>query len=122
MKVAGVFLVLIAFIFSCNRKEFNGYVGTYECKKLIFTWQDGEPNEYVLTENQSIQVVKKKKYLVFDNFTVHIDSIQPNENYHFTANSFNYALRFNNDSIYFDRDSIGENGGSTISYFGVKED
>lgn len=64
MKVAGVFLVLIVCVFSCDRKEFNEYVGNYACRKLTFNWQNGEPNEYVLTENQSIEVVKKKKYLV----------------------------------------------------------
>lgn len=122
MKVAGVFLVLIVCVFSCDRKEFNEYVGNYACRKLTFNWQNGEPNEYVLTENESIEVVKKKKYLVFEGFTVHIDSIQPNENHQFIANSFNYTLRFNADSIFFSRDSLGENGGSTITYFGVKED
>jgi hypothetical protein len=122
MKVAGVFLFLIICIFSCDRKEFNEYVGNYECRKLTFNWKSGGPNEYILTENESIQVVKKKKYLVFDGFTVHIDSIKPNENHQFIANSFNYTLRFNADSIFFSRDSLVENGGSTITYFGVKED
>lgn len=122
MKVAGVFLVLIVCVFSCDRKEFNDYVGNYACRKLTFNWQNGEPNEYILTEGESIQVEKKKKYLVFDGFTVHIDSIQPNEKHQFIANSFNYSLRFNADSIIFSRDSLGENGGSTITYFGVKED
>ena len=68
MKVAGVFLFLISCIFSCDRKEFNEYVGNYECRKLTFNWKSGGPNEYILTENESIQVVKKKKYLVFDGF------------------------------------------------------
>jgi len=120
MKLVGVFLVRITCLFSCDRKEFNEYVGNYACRQLTFNWQKGEPNEYILTENQSIEVVKKKKYLVFDGFTVHIDSIQPNKNHHFVANSFNYTLRFNADSIFFSRDSLGENGGSTITYFGVK--
>jgi hypothetical protein len=122
MKVVGVFLVLITCIFSCDRKEFNSYVGNYTCKKLVFNWEDGQPNEYIITEDESMQVVKKKNYLVFDNFTVHIDSIQPNENHDFVVNSFKYTLRFNADSIFFDRDSIGDTGGSTISFFGVKEE
>lgn len=121
MKRLNLFTFLLIFLtFACHKKEFNSYVGTYDCIKSIHSWEPGQPNVYENTAGETVNVLRDKKLIkVFDLF-VDIREISPDETYRKGTDDSYQSIRFSDNKIYYLEHTSAGGGGYEISYIGPK--
>lgn len=115
-------IALLCLFFSCDKRELKKYAGEYECNRSDGSWSASEPAEYTIVPNQILDVERNKKFIELLDIRVHVDSIEPGEEYR-SGDVFNYVtLRFSNDSIAFRQVQGNADSGTSFGYYGVKRD